>query len=309
MRVALVGLGDIARKAYLPVLAARADVEPVLVTRNRATLAALGDAHRVPRRHTSLEEAIAAGLDAAFVSAATTAHHGLVSQLLDAGIPVSVDKPLDLRLDRAEDLVRRADERGVSLSVAFNRRWAPAYRALAGWDDRPIVVLSKHRTGLPDEPRRVVFDDFIHVVDTLRFLGVADPAAVDVTARRDAAGRLEHVALSLSRGSSLAVGVMNRVAGTTREVLEVLGRGRGVRVVDLATTTRYEGEERIERRDEWRAVAEQRGFTALVDDFLAAVRAGRVLSAVDALATHALCEQVVAAVERVPAGAQAEQQV
>ncbi|HEY8338601.1 MAG TPA: Gfo/Idh/MocA family oxidoreductase [Egibacteraceae bacterium] len=306
MRVALVGLGDIARKGYLPVLAARADIELVLVTRNKTRLDALGDAYRVPRRHTSVADAIAAGLDAAFVSAATVAHHELVSQLLDAGVPVSVDKPLDLHLDRAEDLVRRASERGVSLAVAFNRRWAPAYRALADWDDRPIVLLTKNRRLLPDQPRKVVFDDFIHVVDTLRFLGVADPEDVDVTARRDDAGRLEHVALSLRRGSSLAVGIMNRVAGTTQEVLEVMGRGRGARVVDLATTVRYEGDELIQRRDEWRSVADQRGFTAMVDAFLGAVRAGRVLSAADALATHALCEQVVAAVERVAPGAATE---
>ncbi|MDX6228755.1 MAG: hypothetical protein QOI76_2145, partial [Frankiales bacterium] len=34
MRVAVIGLGDIARKAYLPVLAALPDVQLHLVTRN-----------------------------------------------------------------------------------------------------------------------------------------------------------------------------------------------------------------------------------------------------------------------------------
>ena len=44
MRVAMIGLGDIARKAYLPVLGTRADVQLAFVTRSTATLDELGAA-------------------------------------------------------------------------------------------------------------------------------------------------------------------------------------------------------------------------------------------------------------------------
>ena len=305
MRVGIVGLGDIAEKAWLPVLLAQDGIEPVLVTRDERRLAGLQSRHRVAEGHRTVEQALERGLDAAFVHTATAAHRELVTALLQAGVPTCVDKPLDTSGEGAAALVRLADERRTSLLVAFNRRWAPAYRDVAAWPDRDVVLLQKHRAGSPDEVRRVVFDDFIHVVDTLRFLldgldgldGSGDGTdAVSVTARGDADG-VRRVALQLTRGQRIAVGVMHRTAGLTEEVLEVVADGRQRRVVDLAEVTDGVGASCTTRRDEWVSVGVQRGFAALADHFLTAVRAGRVLEASDALATHLLCEQVVQEVE------------
>ena len=47
LTVALIGLGDIAQKAYLPVLAADPDVEPVLITRDPRRREELARAWRV----------------------------------------------------------------------------------------------------------------------------------------------------------------------------------------------------------------------------------------------------------------------
>jgi virulence factor len=154
--------------------------------------------------------------------------------------------------------------------------------------------------------RRLVFDDFIHVVDTLRFLldgldgsGRTDgPDGVHVTARGDADG-VRRVALQLTRGQRVAVGVMHRTTGMAQEVLEVVADGRSRRVVDLAEVTDAVGASCTTRRDEWVPVGVQRGFAALADHFLTSVRAGDVLDAADALATHRLCEQVVDEVEAV----------
>ena len=303
MRVGIVGLGDIAQKAWLPVLLAQDGVEPVLVTRDERRLAELLSRHRVREGHRSVEQALERGLDAAFVHTATVAHREVVTALLRAGVPTCVDKPLDTSGDGAAELVRLADEGRTSLLVAFNRRWAPAYRDVAGWADRDVVLLQKHRAGRPDEVRRVVFDDFIHVVDTLRFLldgadgsGRDGTDTVSVTARGDADG-LRRVALQLTRGQRIAVGVMHRTAGLTEEVLEVVADGRRRRVVDLADVTDAVGASCTTRRDEWVPVGVQRGFAALAEHFLTSVRAGEVLDAADALATHRLCERVVRDVE------------
>lgn len=297
MRVAVVGLGDIAQKAYLPVLATDGDVELVLVTRDPGRLAELGDRLRVPRRHRTVEEAVAAGLDAAFVCAATSAHPELVSALLSAGVPVHVDKPLADTYDVAERLVALAAEREVPLATGFNRRWAPAYRELAGWADLDTVVLQKHRVGLPAPVRRVVMDDAIHVVDTLRFLlGSPVGAGLTVDATGDARG-LTRVAVQLRAGGCLGTGIMHRASGLTEEVLDVIAPGRRRRVVELADVRdAADGVERRQRRDEWRPVAEQRGFAAMCADFLSRVREGRPVDAGDALETHRVCEDVVQAV-------------
>jgi virulence factor len=296
MRVAMIGLGDIARKAYLPTLTSHPDVTLVLVTRDRDRLAAVAAQHRIADVHTSVGDAIAAGLDAAFVHVATEAHATVLGELLRHRIPTYVDKPLAYDLRTSQELAELAARQKVSLTVGFNRRYAPAYRELLSWPRRDVVLMQKNRVGLPDDIRRVVLDDFIHVVDTLRFLG-PPTGALAVTAVA-AADRLDSLTVHISDGRAVAIGVMNRVAGLTEEVLEVLGPSRKRRVVNVAETTDFAGAECITRREEWTPVAVQRGFQQICAEFIADVRAGQVRSAADALATHAMCEEIVQRIEQ-----------
>lgn len=131
MKVGCIGLGDIAQKAYLPVLGVQPGVELHLQTRTPATLAQVGDSLHLPegQRHRDLAELLAQNLDAAFVHAATVAHPEIVTSLLEAGVPTYVDKPLAYELADSERLVRLAEERNVSLAVGFNRRYAPGTRS------------------------------------------------------------------------------------------------------------------------------------------------------------------------------------
>lgn len=290
LRIAMIGLGDIARKAYLPVLGPRADVDLVFVTRNAEVLAELGAAWRVERLHTALDTALAEGLDGALVHAATAAHPDIVRRLLEAGVPTMVDKPLADNAADSEALVDLAETRGVSLTVGFNRRFAPVYQDAAALD-LSLTVMQKNRADQADETRRVVFDDFIHVVDTLRFMA---PGAIDarVHGRREG-GLLQHVALSLSGAGRDALGIMNRVSGSNEETLEVSGAGAKRRIVDMAQVVDQADQDRITRRGDWTSVGRQRGFEGLCEHFLDAIRDGRRLSALDALETHRLCETVV----------------
>lgn len=290
LRIAMIGLGDIARKAYLPVLGPRRDVELTFVTRNATALAELGAAWRVERLHAELDAALTQGLDGALVHAATSAHPQIVRRLLEAGVPTLVDKPIADTADESAALVDLAETRGVSLMVGFNRRHAPAYRDAAALN-LPLVLLQKNRPGPLDDVRRAVFDDYIHVVDTIRFLAPgADQVAVRGRARE---GRLEHVVLSLSGDGRDAVGIMNRVSGASEEVLEVSGAGQKRKVVDIDQIVDQGATEALTRRGNWTSVGRQRGFEAMCDTFLDAVREGRRLSALDALETHRLCETVV----------------
>jgi virulence factor len=290
LRIAMIGLGDIARKAYLPVLGPRADLDLVFVTRSDQVLAEFGAAWRVDRLHAELDTALAEGLDGALVHAATAAHPQIVRRLLEAGVPTMVDKPLADNAADSEALVELAETRGVSLMVGFNRRFAPIYQDAAALD-LPLVVMQKNRADQADDPRRVVFDDFIHVVDTLRFLA---PGAGEARVHgRVGGGLLEHVALSLSGGGRDALGIMNRVSGSNEETLEVSGAGAKRRIVDMAQVIDQSAQDHLARRGDWTPIGHQRGFEGLCEHFLAAVRDGRRLSALDALETHRLCETVV----------------
>ncbi|MEV0038262.1 Gfo/Idh/MocA family oxidoreductase [Streptomyces sp. NPDC050804] len=296
MKVGVIGLGDIAQKAYLPVLTTLPGVEPHLHTRTPATLARTAETYRVPSAHchSGLDALLAQGLDAAFVHAPTTAHAEIVTRLLEAGVPTYVDKPIAYELADSERVVALAEERGVSLAVGFNRRFAPGY-AQCVEHPRELILLQKNRVGLPEDPRTFVLDDFIHVVDTLRFLLPGPVEHTDVRARvRD--GLLHHVVLQLSGDGFTAIGVMNRLSGSTEEILEVSGQDTKRAVHDLATVVDHKGQPSVRRRGDWVPVARQRGIEQCVLNFLDAVRAGQLVSAQDALRTHELCERVVRAV-------------
>jgi virulence factor len=73
VKVGCIGLGDIAQKAYLPVLGVQPGIELHLQTRTPATLTRVADGLHLPdaQRHTDLESLLSAGLDAAFVHAPT----------------------------------------------------------------------------------------------------------------------------------------------------------------------------------------------------------------------------------------------
>ncbi|MGW0539144.1 Gfo/Idh/MocA family protein [Streptomyces griseoincarnatus] len=297
MKVGCIGLGDIAQKAYLPVLAVQPGVELHLQTRTPATLERVGDSLHLPaaQRHAGLDALIAAGLDAAFVHAPTDVHPQVVTRLLKAGVPTYVDKPLAYELADSGRLVALAEERGVSLAVGFNRRHAPGYVQCAD-HPRELIIMQKNRVGLPEEPRRMILDDFIHVVDTLRFLVPGQVDDVTVRARAED-GLLHHVVLQLAGDGFTALGVMNRLSGSTEEILEVSGQDSKRQVVNLAEVIDHKGQPTVRRRGDWVPVSRQRGIEQAALAFLDAVRAGKTLSARDALASHELCERVVRAVD------------
>lgn len=293
MKVGCIGLGDIAQKAYLPVLTARPGLELHLQTRTPATLERVGALHHVPaeRLHTDLDSLLAQKLDAAFVHAPTAAHPEIVERLLEAGVATYVDKPIAYELADSRRLVELAEERGVSLAVGFNRRHAPGYAQCAD-HPRELIVMQKNRVGLPEDVRTFVLDDFIHVVDTLRFLlpGEADQVDVRAVVRE---GLMSQVVLQMSGAGFTALGIMNRLSGSTEEILEVSGQDTKRQVVNLAEIIDHKGQPTVRRRGDWVPVARQRGIEQVVDAFLEAVEAGQTLSARDALRTHELCERVV----------------
>ena len=298
LRVGVIGLGDIAQKAYLPVLTAEPGLELSLMTRDRAKLDRLGDAYRIgpAARFTDLGELIGSGIRAAFVHASTSQHVPIVEQLLTVGIDVYVDKPLAYDLDGARHLVELAEQHGRSLMVGFNRRHAPGY-VEASRHPRDLIVLRKNRVDLAEAPRTMVFDDFVHIVDSLAFLAPGEIEHVDVRARRRE-GLLEHVVLTLAGDGFTALGIGDRASGSTDEVLEVSGGNRQLTVVNLAEVIDHQGgDPTVRRRGDWIPVARQRGIEQVVLSFLDAVRSGRTLSARSALRTHELCEQIVQRIE------------
>lgn len=299
MRIAMVGLGDIARKAYLPIITTLNDVELVLCSRNGAQLARLAASHRIRQFTTDIGELASMNIDAAFVHTATESHESVVRRLLEFGAHVYVDKPLAYTLREAQRMVALAESANRLLMVGFNRRFAPMYQALVDKPHRRVVIMQKNRHAQADLARRVVFDDFIHVVDTLRFLAPGTIEQIKV-AGGSSAGRLDHVVLHLNGPGFNLLGSMNRDSGIAEEMLEVMSPGNKWLVQSLSKTTHYHaGAERVATAGDWDTVLWRRGFPQIIQHFVDCVRTSSVprQSTQDALATHALCEQVVTQLE------------
>jgi len=138
--------------------------------------------------------------------------------------------------------------------------------------------LEKHRHGQPDIPRRVVFDDFIHVVDTVLFLAPRD--VLRRTIETHVVGGLLHavtLTLTLAGDGFSAVGTIHRNSGLNEERLDVIGDGARYTVLNLADRIEAGGAQRHYRRGDWVPVGRQRGFEAMCEQFLHAARERTVI--------------------------------
>lgn len=278
MKVGIIGLGDIARKAYLPVITTR-NVDLHLCSRDQQKLDSIGRQYRINKLYNDVDSLMAAGIQSAFVHTSTISHEAIVRKLIENNVRVYVDKPLTDSFHTTEQLVALARRRNVFLKVGFNRRYAPAYTQLKNISNPNMIAMQKNRKSLPGDIRTFVFDDFIHVVDTLLFLMGTKPTDIVVKPRIES-GKLYHLVLTMKADNGpIAIGIMNRDAGTTEERLEVFSPSEKRVVVDLAAPA----------KDPWETMLKTKGFEDIVDDFLK----GGVTDDQSILLTHEICENIV----------------
>ena len=299
MKVGIIGLGDIAQKAYLPILMNRGDITPILCTRNLKALEEISSKYRATESVQKIEDLIDRKIEAAFIHAATEAHGDIAEKLLKHGIHVYVDKPIAYHYEEARRIVALAEEKNKMLMVGFNRRFAPMIRKLKEQEAANIIVLQKNRRHMPDQIRRFIFDDFIHVVDTLRFLVPGEIEELQIQGRIEE-GLLYHVLLTISGKGYTAMGMMNRDNGTAEEVVEYMHPGNKWVIRDLTEGIRFhQGEEVHFKFGDWDSVLYRRGFYQIIDRFLQSVRRGIIsqTEAKDTLLTHEICEKIVQKLE------------
>lgn len=182
-----------------------------------------------------------------------------------------------------------------TLMVGFNRRFAPMFSKLKEEPSPEIIVIEKNRLFTPGTPRFFIFDDFIHVIDTLRFLMGEDYSHMKVNGLvKD--NKLHNVVLTLSNAKTTAIGIMNRDSGTTEETVEYMTSGKKLRIENLVLTKEYQGgREELKTFNDWDPTLYRRGFYQIVDEFIGSIEDGRKpsISIEDSLKSHELCESVV----------------
>lgn len=296
MRIGIIGIGNICKKAYLPVLTSRKDIELVLCTRNESVLEDIKEKYRIKEGFTTVDELINSKIKCAFVHSSTESHFEICKKLLINKIHVYVDKPISYSYKESEELYKIAKENSTKIMIGFNRRFAPKVSELKKVGNPDIIIIEKNRVNLPNDIRTFIFDDFIHVVDTLRFLmdGEYENFTVDYKCTEE--GLLKNIVLKLSNKNTTAIGIMNRDNGVSEETIEYMSSGKKYVVKSLVQTTKYENNKiAVEDFGDWIRTLYKRGFETIIDEFIKVVKeeSKENLTIEDSLKTHKLCENII----------------
>ncbi|WP_066059477.1 Gfo/Idh/MocA family protein [Robertmurraya korlensis] len=299
MKIGIIGLGDIAKKAYLPVLSEKEEIELVLCTRNEKTLNRLSNKYRIQETVKNIDELLSKKIDAAIVSTATEGHFEIAEKLLQNGVHTYIDKPISMNFHETERIVRLAKDKGKIAMVGFNRRFIPRVRELKEHGKPNLIIMQKNRYAAPDYVRRFVVEDFIHVVDTLRFL--MGTTVIDVKVEYLKNGDyLDQLVIQLIGDGCIAIGIMNRNGGVTEEMIEYMAGHEKFVVNSLVETTRYHNKEiGFTKFGDWEPTLYKRGFYQLLDHFIDCVKTNTTPdpSIEDSFITHEICERIVKMIE------------
>lgn len=295
LKIAVIGIGNIAQKAYLPVFSAmRNQVEWYLVTGNKETLDSVGSQYGFKKRYQTLDELGDIHLDAAFIHNATVAHYETVKRLLNKGVPVYVDKPISDQFSQTEELLALAEENHVQLTAGFNRRFAPMIQQLKAIPDKKMILIQKDRVENHESIRFAIYDLFIHIVDLALFL-LDEPVVSFQSHIHETEGELKRVWLVLETIQTTAIVTMNYQAGANQEVVEIQSLAGVQRVTDLnEMVIKEKNHTESVKYSDWEETLVKRGFKPIIHAFIESLLTGQnPVSHTSSLQSHKICEEII----------------
>lgn len=179
VRTAVVGAGHFGR-LHAEKLAADEKAELVAVVDVDGARAREA-AERLGARALTDHRDLVGAVDAVTIAAPTAAHHAIARFFLDHDVHVLVEKPFTSTIEEADDLIRRAGDRGLVLQVGHLERFFCARSGLLRNVDAPLYIEALRIS--PFGPRgsdvSVVLDLMIHDIDLIVSLVDAPIASVD----------------------------------------------------------------------------------------------------------------------------------
>src|SRR5688572_783835 len=132
LRVGLLGLGAIAQVVHLPVLHSLEGVTLAGVCDvDRPKATAIANRFGGPRIYLKHEEVFKdPEIDAVVICTPSYLHNTQAIAALEAGKHVLIEKPLSIRAEDAEEVLKVAERTGKTLMVAMNNRYRPDIQAL-----------------------------------------------------------------------------------------------------------------------------------------------------------------------------------
>lgn len=114
-----------------------------------------------------------AGIDGVIVAAATEAHHELAMRVLEAGVPLLVEKPVADDLEKTLEILAASEARDIPMMCGLLERFNPAILTAKAMTEAPVhVTATRHSPYAPRIRTGVSWDLLVHDVDlAVGFLG------------------------------------------------------------------------------------------------------------------------------------------
>ncbi|MDG4809875.1 Gfo/Idh/MocA family oxidoreductase [Micromonospora sp. WMMD1120] len=279
-RVGLVGAGGVAQR-HARVLTGFDDVELVGVTDVVPEAAAAMVAEHGGQAYADVAALLAAGPDAVYVCVPPFAHGPTEEAVIDAGVPMFVEKPVAVDLATAERIADLVARRGLRTAVGHHWRYSRVLdEARALLADRPVRMVSgawldkvppvpwwsrRDRSGGP------VVEQAAHVLDLIRVLA---GEVTEVTAYGDGTpppvdgADIDSVTTAVLRFADGAVGTLGAacvLGWKHRAGLEILADGLALAITEEGLTIRdTDGERHVPADPDAARVAVDRAFVDAV---------------------------------------------
>ncbi|WP_019614795.1 Gfo/Idh/MocA family protein [Psychromonas ossibalaenae] len=307
MRIAIIGIGDIAQKAYLPILTQLKGIELVFCTRNKNRLQQLALQYRIKEVYQDYRQLNKVNIDAVMIHSSTVSHPEICAYFLRQGLPVFVDKPLADNAFDCEKLYELAEKHRLPLYMGFNRRFIPLYNQYfpnVHSSSSESLLLSlrweKNRHNLPGDIRTFVFDDFIHPLDSVNIGAKSNLDGLQLGSQFQGE-QLARVDVHWQLGNTILEASMNRLYGITNERVCVSFANRAYEFDSFVSgRCLQDNQETIIRLQDWRPMLSAKGFTGMIEDWISVVKAGKLKQSVAErnLASHQLAEAVCQKIQK-----------
>lgn len=131
MRWAVISPGHIAGQFTATMHRATASRVVAVVSRSAQRAADFAEAHGIEHAGDSVEQMLERGdVDAVYIASPHAQHHALARPVIEAGVPVLVEKAFTLNTAQARELLDLARDRGVFAMEAMWARFLPQYDVL-----------------------------------------------------------------------------------------------------------------------------------------------------------------------------------
>lgn len=302
MKIGVLGLGNIAQKAYLPVYVQTQDqAEFYFATRNKKVQKNIQCIYHLQHMKNNLDELLAEGIQACFIHSSTTTHYQLVKQCLENNLDVFVDKPLSENIAEVEELLALAKEKERILMVGFNRRFAPMVERLQEQKNKRLLFLQKNQVANAQNTTFEIFDVFLHLVDTAVYLLDESVQKFSSDVYETEQKLLETALLKLETPGTTALLSMDTKSGTNQENYQLTTEKGSYCLANLTQfVIQNERQEQTETFGDWENTLVKRGFYPMVQSFLKALktRSTADLRQEGIYDSHKICAEILKHVEK-----------